>query len=134
MSTLNWENILAAWRALEPHLVIVPVPRDSTRTFLFCARPGLSICRYGVDHMHPEAQRAFLRRVESTTTRLVLLTASTVILNEATRTDSGERDYSRIFLLGPTLLPVALTQHLSEDYLSHFALGDLYERSALEIP
>lgn len=86
-------------------------------------------------HLHPHAIRSLIdamrRRAETHDLTIVLTTHSPVVLNEF----KGHED--RIYVLErgwQGSLPVPLDELHSEAWLSHFALGDLYEREQFAAP
>jgi len=81
------------------------------------------------NQLHPHAIRSIVaamrRQADERNITIVLTTHSPVVLNEF----KGEED--RVFVLErgwPGPLPVPLDELHSDAWLSHFALGDLYER------
>ena len=86
------------------------------------------------NQLHPHAIRSLIaamrQQAEERDLTIVLTTHSPVVLNEF----KGEED--RVFVLerGREKLPVPLDQLHSEAWLSHFALGDLYEREHFAAP
>ena len=87
------------------------------------------------NHLHPHAIRSLIAAIrqhaDERNLAIVLTTHSPVVLNEF----KGKED--RVFVLesGWTgALPVPLDEMRDEAWLSHFALGDLYEREQFAAP
>ncbi|MFH1465090.1 MAG: ATP-binding protein [Pseudomonadota bacterium] len=87
------------------------------------------------NQLHPHAIRALIgamrERAEAEDLTVILTTHSPVVMNEF------KGDEESFFVLDPTVqrpMPVPLEEHRDAAWLSHFALGDLYERSAIAAP
>ena len=87
------------------------------------------------NQLHPHAIRVLLaamrERAEAEDLTVILTTHSPVVMN-AFKGEEGSFYVMDTAGEGPT--PVPLSVHRDPTWLSHFALGDLYERSAIAAP